>query len=509
MTQRPFGGAPLPKVSAILGPTNTGKTFFAIERMLAHKSGMIGLPLRLLAREVYDRIVRLRGPDEVALITGEEKIVPKAARFYVCTVEAMPLEIPVACLVVDEIQLCADPERGHVFTDRLLHARGVEETLFLGARPCAASSSASFPKPGSSPGRAFPISPIPAPKKSPACPAVRRWSDSAPKMSMASPKSCGASAAAPPWCWARFRRAPAMPRSRSTNRAMSISWSPPTPSAWALTWMSIMSPLPAREKFDGRGFRPLPPAEIGQIAGRAGRYMNDGTFGVTGECEPFEEEIVSRVESHRYDPVKVLQWRNAALDFQSRRSLLASLDAPPPERGLGRARPPVRCHRACIIWRASRRSRPSPHPRDAVRRLWEVCQLPDFRKLSADEHAKMVRTLFLFLMSDGGHIPDDWMARQIARLDIAEGDVATLSGRLAQIRTFTYAAHRPGWTRDGAHWQGETRAMEDRLSDALHERLTQRFIDRRTSVLMKHLREDEIADVKLEEDGGVLIARRS
>ncbi len=258
------------------------------------------------------------------------------------------------------------------------------------------------------------------------------------------------------------------------------------------------------EKFDGRGFRPLTAAEVGQIAGRAGRYMNDGTFGVTGECEPFNAELVSRVESHRYDVIKVLQWRNSALAFHSLPALLESLDAPPPERGLTRARPAsdaVALHHLAneVEIQAIAASR------DTVRRLWDVCQLPDFRKLSADEHAKTVRALFLFLTGEQGYIPDDWMARQIARLDVAEGDVATLSGRLAHIRTFTYAAHRPGWTRDGAHWQAETRAVEDRLSDALHERLTQRFIDRRTSILMKHLREDEIAEVKLEEDGGVLI----
>ena len=260
-----------------------------------------------------------------------------------------------------------------------------------------------------------------------------------------------------------------------------------------------------REKFDGRSFRPLTAAETGQIAGRAGRYMNDGTFGVTGECESFDEELVNRVESHRYDPIKVLQWRNAALQFDSLPAWIESLDAPPPERGLGRARP---ASDAIALHHLAGESeiQALATSRDTVRRLWKVCQLPDFRKLSADEHAKMIRTLFQFLMSGAGHIPDDWMARQIARLDIAEGDVATLSGRLAHIRTFTYAAHRPRWVRDGAHWQAETRAVEDRLSDALHERLTQRFIDRRTSILMKHLRDDEIADVKLEEDGGVLIA---
>jgi ATP-dependent RNA helicase SUPV3L1/SUV3 len=493
-----------PKVSAILGPTNTGKTFFAIERMLAHKSGMIGLPLRLLAREVYDRIVRQRGPSEVALITGEEKIVPKAARFYVCTVEAMPLEISVACLVVDEIQLCADPERGHVFTDRLLNARGTEETLFLGAETMRGIIQRFIPKTW------FITRP--------------RFSDlaytGAKKLTRLPRRSAvvGFSAEDVYGIAELVRRqrggaavvlGALSPRTRNAQVALYQSGDVDFLVATDAIGMGLNMDVDhvafaGAEKFDGRGYRPLTPAEIGQIAGRAGRYMNDGTFGVTGECEPFEEETVNRVESHRYDPVKVLQWRNAALDFQSLVALQESLDAPPPERGLGRARP---ASDAVAFQHLAGEAdiQALANSRATVKRLWEVCQLPDFRKLSADEHAKTVRTLFLFLMSDAGHIPDDWMARQIARLDIAEGDVATLSGRLAQIRTFTYAAHRPGWTRDSAHWQGETRAVEDRLSDALHERLTQRFIDRRTSVLMKHLRDDEIADVTLEEDGGVLI----
>ena len=505
MIERRAGHAPPPKVSAILGPTNTGKTFFAIERMLAHKSGMIGLPLRLLAREVYDRIVRLKGPGEVALITGEEKIVPKAARFYVCTVEAMPLEIPVACLVVDEIQLCADPERGHVFTDRLLHARGLEETLLLGAETMRAVIQRFIPKAW------FVTRP--------------RFSDlaytGAKKLTRLPRRSAVVGFSAEDVYGiaeiVRRQRGGAAvilgalsPRTRNAQVALYQSGDVDFLVATDAIGMGLNMDVDhvafaGAEKFDGRGFRPLMAAEIGQIAGRAGRYMNDGTFGVTGESEPFENETVNRVESHRYDPVKVLQWRNAALNFHSIGALLESLDAPPPERGLGRARPA-----SDAIALRHLMSEPDIQAlatsRTTVKRLWEVCQLPDFRKLSEDEHAKMVRALFLFVMSDGGHIPDDWMARQIARLDIAEGDVATLSGRLAQIRTFAYVAHRPRWTRDGAHWQGETRAVEDRLSDALHERLTQRFIDRRTSVLMKHLREDEITDVTLEEDGGVVIA---
>ncbi len=497
-----------PKVTAVLGPTNTGKTFFAIERMLAHKSGMIGLPLRLLAREVYDRIVKLRGANEVALITGEEKIVPKFPRFYVCTVEAMPLDIPVACLVIDEIQLCADPERGHVFTDRLLHARGQEETMFLGSDTMRGIIQRFVPK-------AWFV-------------ARARFSDlaytGAKKLTRLPRRSAVVGFSADDV----YGIAEVIRRQRGGAAVVLGALSPRTRNAQVDLYQSgdvdfLVATdaigmglnmdvdhvaFAARDKFDGARMRPLSPAEIGQIAGRAGRYMNDGTFGVTGDCEPFEDEMVQRLETHRYDPVRVLQWRNGALDFRSLAALNESLDAPPPVingsgRGLVRARPASDAV-ALRILSADEDVAALATSRESVARLWDVCQLPDFRKLSTDDHVRLVRTIFLFLSTDGA-IPDDWLARQIARADVTEGDVATLSGRLAQIRTLTYAAHRAGWTRDGAHWQATTRAVEDRLSDALHERLTQRFIDRRTSVLMKHLRDDEFASLALDEAGGVSI----
>ena len=493
-----------PKVTAVLGPTNTGKTHFAIERMLAHKSGMIGLPLRLLAREVYDRIVKLRGPHEVALITGEEKIVPKAPRFYVCTVEAMPLDIPVACLVIDEIQLCADPERGHVFTDRLLHARGEEETMLLGSDTMRGIIQKFIPK-------AWFIS-------------RARFSDlaytGAKKLTRLPRRSAVVGFSADEV----YGIAEVIRRQRGGAAVVLGALSPRTRNAQVELYQSgdvdfLVATdaigmglnmdvdhvaFAARDKFDGARMRSLRPDEIGQIAGRAGRYMNDGTFGVTGECEPFEDELVQRVETHRYDPVRVLQWRNATLDFRSLAALNESLDTPPPERGLTRARPASDAVALKILSEDSEVVALATS-RQSVARLWDVCQLPDFRKLSTDEHVKLVRNIFLFLSGNDRVIPDDWLARHIARADVTEGDVATLSGRLAQIRTYTYAAHRQGWTRDGAHWQGITRAVEDRLSDALHERLTQRFIDRRTSVLMKHLRDDEFASLALDEAGGVSI----
>jgi ATP-dependent RNA helicase SUPV3L1/SUV3 len=492
------------KVTAVLGPTNTGKTFFAIERMLAHKSGMIGLPLRLLAREVYDRIVKLRGPHEVALITGEEKIVPKSPRFYVCTVEAMPLDIPVACLVIDEIQLCADPERGHVFTDRLLHARGEDETLLLGSDTMRGIIQRFIPK-------AWFIS-------------RARFSDlaytGAKKLTRLPRRSAvvGFSAADVYGIAEVIRRqrggaavvlGALSPRTRNAQVELYQSGDVDFLVATDAIGMGLNMDVDhvafaAREKFDGARMRPLAPQEIGQIAGRAGRYMNDGTFGVTGDCEPFEDETVARIEGHRYDPVRVLQWRNANLDFRSLTSLSDSLDMPPPERGLARARPASDAV-ALKILSVEDEIKALATSRETVGRLWDVCQLPDFRKLSTDEHVKLVRSIFQFLTGEGHVIPDDWLARQIARADVTEGDVATLSGRLAIIRTYTYAAHRANWTRDSAHWQGVTRAVEDRLSDALHVALTQRFIDRRTSVLMKHLRDDEFASLALDENGGVSI----
>src|ERR1700755_3059577 len=393
----PSRSDPALKVTAVLGPTNTGKTHFAIERMLAHKSGMIGLPLRLLAREVYDRIVKLRGPQEVALITGEEKIVPKAPRFYVCTVEAMPPDIPVACLMIDEIQLCADPERGHVFTDRLLHARGQEETLLLGSDPMRGVIQKFIPK-------AWFI-------------ARARFSDlaytGAKKLTRLPRRSAVVGFSAEDV----YGIAEVIRRQRGGAAVVLGALSPRTRNAQVELYQSgdvdfLVATdaigmglnmdvdhvaFAARDKFDGARMRPLRPDEIGQIAGRAGRYMNDGTFGVTAECEPFEDEQVARIETHRYDPVRVLQWRNAVLDFRSLANLNDSLDAPPPERGLTRARPASDAV-ALKFLSADEEVTAFATGRESIAKLWDVCQLPDFRKLSTDEHVKLVRAIYLFLM---------------------------------------------------------------------------------------------------------------
>ncbi len=500
--------SPLPaKITALLGPTNTGKTHFAIERMLAHRSGMIGLPLRLLAREVYDRIARLKGAHDVALVTGEEKIIPKAPRFWVCTVEAMPLDIRVACLVIDEIQLCHDPERGHVFTDRLLHARGEEETLFLGAEAMRGLIQKFVPKTW------FDTRP--------------RFSDLAYAGSKKLTRLPRRSAIVGFSAEDVYSIADIIRRQRGGAAVVLGALSPRTRNAQVALYQSgdvdfLVATdaigmglnmdvdhvaFAGREKFDGHRPRALRADELGQIAGRAGRWKSDGTFGVTGDCEPFDEELVARIESHRYEPVRVAQWRNCALDFSSVAKLVESLEAPPPEKGLGRARPAS----DIIALKALAEDAEAMAPlttRAEVARFWEACQLPDFRKLSSDEHIKLVKSFAAFL-AGGSAIPNDWMARQVARLDESLGDVATLSGRLAHVRTLTYAANRPGWTQDAAHWQGVTRQVEDRLSDALHECLTQRFIDRRTAILMKTLREEDFAALALDDSGAVSVGGES
>ena len=491
------------RVAAVLGPTNTGKTHFAIERMLAHRSGMIGLPLRLLAREVFDRIVRIKGAPAAALVTGEEKIVPPDARYFVCTVEAMPLDLHAAFLAIDEIQLCADPERGHVFTDRLLHARGEEETLFLGAETMRGTIQRFVPE------AHFIVRP--------------RFSDLAytghKKLTRLPRRSAIVAFSAEDVYGiaelVRRQRGGAAvvlgalsPRTRNAQVALYQSGEVDFLVATDAIGMGLNMDVDhvafaALEKFDGVGVRPLRPEETGQIAGRAGRHMNDGTFGVTSDAEPLEEEIASRVEGHRYDPVRILQWRNSALSFRSLDTLIESLEESPPVRGLAKARPAMDFISLRLL-AAQEDIRDMAGAPAAVKTLWDACQVPDFRKLSAEEHARLVAQIYRHLMTEGA-LPEDWFARQISRLDDIEGDVATLSGRLAQIRTWTYATHRPGWIKDSAHWQEQTRAIEDRLSDALHEQLTLRFIDRRTAILMRRLREDDALEPVLDDSGAVAI----
>ena len=494
---------PFPRtVTAILGPTNTGKTHLAVERMLAHGSGMIGLPLRLLAREIYDR-VRLRvGDHAVALVTGEEKIIPAKPRFWVATVEAMPADIEVAFLAIDEIQLCADFERGHIFTDRLLHMRGREETMLLGAATMRPIVEQLLPK----------TSFVSRPRFSKLTYAGQKKLSRLPRRTAIVAFSAETVYAVAELV-RRQRGGAAVvlgalsPRTRNAQVALFQSGDVDYLIATDAIGMGLNMDVDhvafaARRKFDGFHYRNLTPAELGQIAGRAGRYLNDGTFGVTGEAEPFDAETVERLENHKFDPVHVLQWRNRDLDFSSVDALRQSLANFPRVQGLTRAQAGPDVTALEMLCRDDVILRLATSP-ERVARLWEICQIPDYRNISANEHAGLIGRIFEFLTGPPGHIPEDWFARQLSHCDQSVGDIDTLSNRIAHIRTWTFIANRADWLEAPLFWQQRTREIEDKLSDALHERLTQRFIDRRTSVLMKRLAQKEELMATVEDDGAL------
>ncbi|MEN3380447.1 MAG: ATP-dependent helicase, partial [Hyphomicrobiales bacterium] len=490
-------------VTAVLGPTNTGKTHLAIERMLAHSSGMIGLPLRLLAREVYNKCVDRVGADAVALVTGEEKIKPPNARFWVSTVEAMPRDLDVAFIAIDEIQLAADLERGHVFTDRILNRRGREETLVLGAQTMRAMIERLLPG----------ANILSRPRLSTLSFSGERKLTRLPRRSAIVTFSADEVYAIAELI-RRQRGGAAVvlgslsPRTRNAQVALYQSGDVDYLVATDAIGMGLNLDVDhvafaADRKFDGYQFRKLNPSELGQIAGRAGRATRDGTFGTTGRCTPFEPELAQALESHSFDSVKVLQWRNSALDFASLGALAASLAQIPTTQGLTRA--PI-AEDIQVLEHLSRDEdvRGFATSRAAIERLWEVCQVPDYRKVSPAAHAELAVTLFGFLMREGS-IPPDWFATQVAMADRIDGDIDTLANRIAHIRTWTFAANRPDWLADPEHWQGVARGVEDRLSDALHERLAERFVDRRTSVLMRRLRENTMLETEITKTGEVVV----
>ena len=492
------------RITAVLGPTNTGKTYLAIERMLGHAGGMIGFPLRLLARENYDRVVKLKGASRTALVTGEEKIVPPHARYFLCTVESMPLDRPVEFLAVDEIQLCADPERGHVFTDRLLHARGIEETMFLGADTIRPILRRLVPE----------AETISRPRFSTLSYSGTR------KLTRLPPRSAVvAFSAAEVYTMAELLR-----RQRGGTAVVLGALSPRTRNAQVgLFEAGEVDYLVATDaigmglnlnldhvafaklaKFDGQGTRRLTHAEVAQIAGRAGRHMSDGTFGTTAEAGPLDEEVVEAVETHRFDSLRAVFWRNRDLDVRSPAFLLRSLERRPPNDVLVRARGADDLLALAALARDAEVVDLASNP-EAVRRLWEVCQIPDFQKILSDQHTRLLGTVYRHLMSASGRLPEDWVARQIKRLDRTDGDIDALVARIAHVRTWTYISHRAEWLADGRHWQDRTRDIEDKLSDALHERLTHRFVDRRAAVLMRRLRAGDELLAAVKADGEVVV----
>ncbi len=487
-------------LKAILGPTNTGKTFFAIERMLSHRSGMIGLPLRLLAREVYHKVADRIGAQHVALVTGEERIVPPKARYWVATVEAMPLDVPVECLAVDEIQVATDFDRGHVFTNRILNARGISETLLLGAATMAPVIRTLLPK----------AEIIHRPRFS-----ELTYSGSKKISRQPHRTAIVAFSAAQVYAIAELIR-----RERGGAAVVMGALSPRTRNAQvdmyqngdvdflvATDAIGMGLNLDVKHvafaddvKFDGHQTRPLTPAEFGQIAGRAGRHMHNGTFGVTGNAEEFDQELVQRLESHDFEPVRVLQWRNPELEFSSLEALGRSLDLAPANKSLTRV--PVATDQHALEFLARNEAGRLATTADAVKLLWECCGIPDYRDISPAQHGEIITRVFTDLMRRGS-VDADWIAEQVSFCDNTSGDIDTLSNRIRQIRTWTFVANRRNWLEDPTHWREKTRDIEDRLSDALHERLTQRFVDRRTSVLMRHLRDRSMATPEINDRGEI------
>lgn len=486
-------------VAAILGPTNTGKTREAIARMLRHRTGMIGLPLRLLAREVYDKVRAEKGNAVVGLVTGEERILPPTVRYWICTTEAMPVGNGVDFLAVDEIQLCADSERGHVFTDRLLHARGRLATLFLGAKTIAPIIRDMVPEIRidqhqrlsrlTYSGRAR------IARMRPRTAIVAFTIEDVYMIADAVRRHCGGAAVV---------MGGLSPKTR--NAQVDIYQNGDVDYLVATDAIGMGLNLDIRHvafagqvKFDGRTVRALLPAELAQIAGRAGRHRTNGTFGVTHECQELNRHVVESIEGNRFETISRLQWRNSALDFRSITFLLRSLDKASPHRRLIKVRQPADHRVLETLAEINDVTKRTTTP-DDVRLLWEVCQLPDFRKFSASSHADLIRHIYIFL-KDNDCIPDEWLAARVDSLAKTAGDIDALAMSLAYIRTWAYVAYRSNWVEDTSYWRQRARDVEDRLSDELHKRLTRRFVDSGTSLLVKCLKQGDDLEADMTENG--------
>lgn len=491
------------RITAVLGPTNTGKTHYAIEQMLSHKTGCIGFPLRLLARENYDRVCEKIGVSHCALVTGEEKIVPPKARYFFCTVESMPVEDPFDFLAVDEIQLCADPDRGHIFTDRLLRARGIEQTMFMGSDTIRTIITSLVPK----------IEIVTRPRLS-----VLEYTGFKKITRLNKRSAVVAFSIDDVYAIAdlirRQRGGTAVvlgalsPRTRNAQVEMYQSGEVDFMVATDAIGMGLNMDirhvaLAATRKFDGEKPRPLSTAELAQIAGRAGRYTKDGTFGTTGNVKGLPPEQVEAIEKHQFESLPAIYWRNSNLDYHSPMSLIKSLEVGSGQSTLQRGRPSddyltlaEMMNRDHVMAMAD--------GADKVKLLWEVCQIPDFRKTLTETHPDLVAEIYMHL-TENAILPEDWMEDHIIKLDNVEGEVDALMTRIAHIRTWTYITHRKDWVLDPGHWQGRTLQIEDRLSAALHEALTKRFVDKRSAVLLGKMEEGSPLLAGIRKNGEVVV----
>ncbi|MDB9773656.1 helicase-related protein [Candidatus Pelagibacter sp.] len=492
------------KITAVLGPTNTGKTYLAIETMLSFDSGMIGFPLRLLAREVYDKIIEKISIDKVALITGEEKIIPANAKYFLCTVESMPINKHLDFVGIDEIQMCADHERGHIFTDRLLNLRGEKLTMLMGSstiksivnkldedtefinRERLSQLSYVGHKKISRINRKTAIIAFSTEEVYAIAELVRRQKGGAAiVMGSLSPKTRNAQV--------------------QLYQSGDVDFLVATDAIGMGINMDLENVFFSNlKKFDGRKLRRLNMSEIGQIAGRAGRYLNDGNFGITGDCKEISAEEVELLENHKFEEIKMLFWRNSNLNFNNALSLIKSLEEKPNRDWLRKIH---ECGDEKLLkyFLKDMDGHNIENNQETLELLWECCQIPDFVKKTYGNHLEVVSKVFSFLNGKDGKITNDYMRLQLIKLDKLEGNVDSLSNRIANVRTWSYVSNKINWVESQSYWIEKTKLLEDRLSDRLHEELTKTFIDKRASVLARGLKQDIEFKTEIMEDNKVII----
>tara|TARA_Y100000590_G_scaffold42886_1_gene45655 strand:- start:1555 stop:4038 length:2484 start_codon:yes stop_codon:yes gene_type:complete len=492
------------KITAVLGPTNTGKTFLAIETMLSFQSGMIGFPLRLLAREVYDKVIKKTDPNKVALITGEEKIIPSNAKYYLCTVESMPIEKSLEFVGVDEVQMCSDGERGHIFTDRLLNLRGEKLTMFMGSNTIKniiskldgdlefinkeRLSKLSFTghKKISRIERKSAIIAFSSEEVYAIAELIRRQKGGAAiVMGSLSPKTRNAQV--------------------ELYQSGDVDYLIATDAIGMGINMDLENVFFSNlKKFDGKKLRRLNLSEIGQIAGRAGRYLSDGSFGLTGDCDEINSEEVENLETHKFEEIRTIFWRNSNLNFNNAESLIKSLDERPNKDWLRKI---SECEDEKVLKYFLKDTNKYKITNDdkELRLLWECCQIPDFVKKTYGHHLEVVSKVFEFLRSSKGQITSRYMKEKLSNLDKLDGNVDSISNRIANVRTWSYVSNKVNWVENQDYWIERTKLLEDKLSDRLHEELTKSFIDKRASVLARGLKQDAIFDTKIIDNKKVVI----
>ena len=494
----------LKRITAVLGPTNTGKTHLAVETMLEYESGIIGFPLRLLAREIFDKCVKKIGAEKVALITGEEKIIPESPKYYICTVESMPQDMFVDFVAIDEIQMCTDHERGHIFTDRLLNARGEKLTMFLGSHTMKSII-------------AELINNVEFVSR-------ERYSkltySGYKKISRLNPKTALIAFSIDEV----YALAELVRRQKGGAAVIMGSLSPKTRNSQVELYQSgDANFLVATDaigmginmdidnvsfsnlkKFDGKKTRNLTLSEISQIAGRAGRHINDGTFGVTGECKQLSSDEIEKLERHHLNSINTLYWRSSKINFDSLDNLIASLEKKVNSQFLKRINDCDDEKALKFLTKDNDVLEKNPS-KDSVKMLWECCQIPDFSKKAYGNHTEVVKTIYKFLITKTGMVTNEYMKKQLEGLDKYDGNIDTLSNRISNVRTWSYVANKKNWTKNADYWIERTKYIEDKLSDKLHEELTKSFIDKRISVLSRSLKQDISLATKIENDNEVII----